>query len=139
MADIHRLKGEALTGRLQLCILTAGAAECSLNEGSGGAGTAHDVKSLCVCYLVWVSAERMSAGTAELQDSRTIFMAKYTVVEFDQKCCDGPGHISAVLYRHDYNACGAAAFRVSQNVTRCEHACTNTCGCCLYLCSCSLK
>lgn len=89
MADIHRLKGEALTGRLQLCILTAGAAECSLNEGSGGAGTAHDVKSLCVCYLVWVSAERMSAGTAELQDSRTIFMAKYTVVEFDQKCCDG--------------------------------------------------
>lgn len=89
MADIHRLKGEALTGRLQLCILTAGAAECSLNEGSGGAGTAHDVKSLWVCYLVWVSAERMSAGTAELQDSRTIFMAKYTVVEFDQKRCDG--------------------------------------------------
>lgn len=89
MADIHRLKGEALDGRLELCILAAGAAECSLKEGSGGAGTSHNVKSHCVCYLVWVSAERMSSGTAELQGSGIIFMAKYTVVEFEQEHCGG--------------------------------------------------
>lgn len=34
-----------------------GAVECSLNEGSGDAGTSHNVKSHCICYLVWVSAE----------------------------------------------------------------------------------
>lgn len=54
MADIHRLKGEGFVAKPLwqpevVHFNCSGAAECRLNEGSGDAGTAHNVKSRCVC------------------------------------------------------------------------------------------
>lgn len=54
MADIHRLKGERFVAELiwqaeAVHFNCSGAAECSVKEGSGDAGTSHSVESHCVC------------------------------------------------------------------------------------------
>lgn len=76
----------------------------------------------------------MCSGTAELQDSRVIFMAKYCLVGFDQKHCDGYAGLEKVqdtslkfctdMIITPVLLLYSGYFTVSQNVIRCEHACT---------------
>lgn len=56
-----------------------GAAECSSNEGSGDAGTSHNVK-YCVCFLVWVSAELALAYFAA-ERTRVLALLSYKTLE----------------------------------------------------------